>query len=79
VLARLCPVDLSAPAFPEGAVVRAPLGHVAAILISVPGGIEVLVMRSFTATAAHEIATAMRGLAGRDALSRGGAADAAWR
>jgi heterotetrameric sarcosine oxidase gamma subunit len=71
VLARLCPVDLSAAAFPEGSAARAPVGHVAAILIAVPGGLEVMVMRSFTATAAHEIAVAMRRLAGRDALRRG--------
>ncbi len=71
ILARLCPVDLSRAAFPEGAVARAPVGHVAAILISVAGGIEVLAPRSFTATTAHEIAIAMRGLAGRDALRRG--------
>lgn len=69
VLARLTPLDLARAVFPPGSAARSLLGHVPVILIAVPEGVDLLVMRSFTATAAHEIAIAMRAVAAISEIS----------
>jgi heterotetrameric sarcosine oxidase gamma subunit len=74
VLARLVPVDPDGSAFGEGRVARTALRHVACALSRDAAGFEIMVMRSFAATAAHEIVEAMAGVAARAALTRGGAA-----
>jgi len=68
VLARLVPLDLDPAAFPPGAAARTELRHIACLIRAMDGGFELLVMRSFTATAVHEIAAAMRAVAARAEL-----------
>ena len=65
VLMRHVPVDLRASALPPGRAIRAPLGHMSAILIRDEDGFLVLVFRSMVRTAWHEIETAMRTVAAR--------------
>ena len=65
VLARLCPLDLRLAAFGVGQVARSQLQHVAALIVRVDDGFQIMVMRSFAATAVHEIETAMKGVAAR--------------
>lgn len=65
VLARLVPIDLRPAALPEGACARTLLGHVPALILRRAGGLEVLVMRSYLATAWHEVETALRARAAR--------------
>ena len=65
VLMRHVPVDLRAAAFPPGRAIRAPLGHMSAVLIRETEGFLVLVFRSMVRTAWHEIETAMRTVAAR--------------
>ena len=69
VLARLVPLDLRADRFSDGATARTLLGHIAAHLTARADGIEIAVMRSFGASAVHEIERAMRGVAARQALA----------
>ncbi|HMR54961.1 MAG TPA: sarcosine oxidase subunit gamma [Amaricoccus sp.] len=71
VLARLLPLDLDPAASFEGAAARSLLRHVPCLLLAAGPGWEIWVQRSFTRTAVHEIAGAMRSLAGRRALERG--------
>ncbi len=71
VLARLVPLDLAPVAFPAGGVARSLLGHVDCLLIAGTAGFEILVARSFTRTAVHDIETAMRAVAARRALPQG--------
>lgn len=69
VLARLTPLDLRDAVFPEGASARTLLGHMTAgICRTGPETYEIMVFRSMTRTAVHEIARAMKGIAGRAAL-----------
>ncbi len=66
VLARLVPLDLRLPAFGPGATARTALVNCPALLARRdPATVEIWVMRSMAATAVHEIATAMRGVAAR--------------
>ncbi len=66
VLARLVPLDLAPDAFPPGATARTELRHIMCALTALDGGgYEILVMRSFTGSAVHEIETAMRAVAAR--------------
>lgn len=68
VLMRLVPLDLRPAAFPVGRAVRAPLGHMSAILIREPSdSILVLTFRSMARTAWHEIEVAMHSVAARAA------------
>ncbi len=67
VLARLVPVDLRPGACPEGTALRTLLGHVPALILRRGGGFEVMVTRSYLATAWHEVETALRQLAARQA------------
>lgn len=65
---RLVPLDLRPAAFPVGRAVRAPLGHMSAILIREPSdSILVLTFRSMARTAWHEIEVAMHSVAARAA------------
>ena len=68
VLARLCPLDLREPAFPEGSATRTLLGHMTAVIARHDGAFEILTMRSMAATLAHELERAMRGVAARRAM-----------
>jgi sarcosine oxidase subunit gamma len=65
VLMRQIPLDLRAAAFPPGRAVRAPLGHMSAVVIRDEAGFLILIFRSMTRTAWHEIETAMRTVAAR--------------
>ncbi|MFN3292332.1 MAG: sarcosine oxidase subunit gamma [Gemmobacter sp.] len=69
VLARLVPLDLSAPAFPPGTAARSLLGHMSVVLMRPePQTWQLLVFRSMARTAVHELQAAMTSLAGRAAL-----------
>jgi len=66
VLARLCPLDLRLLSFPVGKTARSQVQHVAALIHrTAPDAFDIMVMRSFGATAVHDIATAMKALAAR--------------
>jgi sarcosine oxidase subunit gamma len=65
VLARLTPLDLRPSSFPRGRTARSLLGHMTAQITPVEGGFELLVMRSMAATAAEEVAQAMRSIVAR--------------
>lgn len=66
VLARLVPMDLRIAAFPEGAVARAPLNHMAAeIRRSGVDRFDLWVFRSMAQTAVHELKAAMTSVAAR--------------
>jgi methylglutamate dehydrogenase subunit D len=67
-LARLVPLDLDPAAFRPGAVARTPLRHIPCLLLRTDAGFELLVPRSLTRTAAHDLAEAMRAVAARAAL-----------
>ena len=72
MLARLVPIDLDPAAFPPGSAARSMLGHVPLLLVNGDDGFELLVPRSYARTAVEELATAMRGVAARAALTPGG-------
>lgn len=65
VLARHVPVDMRLAAFPVGRAVRAPLGHMSAVIVREDAGFLILTFRSMARTAWHELETAMRTLAAR--------------
>ena len=66
VLARLCPLDLRLAEFPPGRVARSQLGHVMMVIERTgPDGFTIMVMRSFAATAVHDLSTAMTAVAAR--------------
>lgn len=66
VLMRHVPLDLRLHAFPLGRAVRAPLGHMSAIVLrETEDAFLVLTFRSMARTAWHEVETAMRSVAAR--------------
>lgn len=66
VLMRHVPLDLRLHAFPLDRAVRAPLGHMSAIVIrETADSFLVLTFRSMARTAWHEVETAMRSVAAR--------------
>ena len=65
VLARLVPLDLRERAFPDGSVARTALGHLSVALLRDGAAFEVWALRSMAGTLAHELARAMRSVAGR--------------
>lgn len=65
VLMRHIPLDLRSHAFAPGRAVRAPLGHMSAVIIRDEAGFLILIFRSMVRTAWHEIETAMRSVAAR--------------
>ena len=66
VLMRHVPMDLRLTAFPVGRAVRAPLGHMSAILLRESAeGFLVLTFRSMARTAWHELEIALRTVAAR--------------
>lgn len=69
VLARLTPVDLRSSVFARGQTVRSELGHMM-VSLSCTGKetFEIMVMRSMTKTAIHDLETAMANIAARAAL-----------
>jgi heterotetrameric sarcosine oxidase gamma subunit len=68
VLARLLPLDLDPAAFPEGAAARSALRHVPCLVIATEEGFDLLVPRSYAASAVADLAEAMRSVAARAAL-----------
>lgn len=70
VMARLCPLDLSAEVFPAGSAARSEFAHMMALITAIPNGFGIMVMRSFTATAVHHIKDAMASVAAQAPLSR---------
>ncbi len=69
-LMRLYPIDLRAASFPPGHAARAPLNHMASVLMRVADdAFELLVFRSMAQTAWHEVETAMKHLAARGGIS----------
>ncbi len=66
VLARLVPVDLRVPHFPQGATARTLLGHMNASITRIaPDGFHILVFRSMAGTLWHELQSAMESVAAR--------------
>lgn len=65
-LMRLIPLDLRA--MQPGDAARAPLGHMQSVIMRLEAGFELLVFRSMAQTAWHEIETAMKALAARQAV-----------
>lgn len=69
VLARLTPLDLRDAAFPEASTARTMIGHMTASLTRIgPDTYEIMVFRSMTRTAVHEITRAMKGVSTRAGL-----------
>lgn len=66
VLARLCPLDLRAAAFPVGTSARSVLQHLPALLVRVGDqAFQIATYRSMAATLLHEVEAAMRAVAAR--------------
>ncbi|PRY26031.1 sarcosine oxidase subunit gamma [Aliiruegeria haliotis] len=70
-LARLTPLDLRPDVFGVGQTARSLLGHITAQVTPIDGGFEIMVMRSFARSAAHEIEVAMRSVAARAEVAEG--------
>jgi len=69
VLARLTPLDLNRAVFKRGHAARSLLGHMSAVILRTgENTFEIMVFRSMARTAVHELETAMRAVAARDAL-----------
>ncbi len=69
VLARLTPVDLRDTAFPVGATARTLLGHMTASITRLEHATwEIMVFRSMTRSAIHDLSRAMKGVAARASL-----------
>lgn len=69
VLARLTPIDLRDASFPQAATARTLLGHMTVSLTRIgPETYEIMVFRSMTQTAVHDLTRAMKGVAARAAL-----------
>ena len=69
-LMRLYPIDLRANSFPTGHAARAPLKHMASVLMRVgEDAFEMLVFRSMAQTAWHEVETTMKHLAARGGIA----------
>ena len=65
VLMRHVPLDLRLAAFPVGRAVRAPLGHMSAVIVREDSGFLILTFRSMARTAWPEIEVAMHSVAAR--------------
>jgi len=61
VMTRLCSLDLDA--LEQGQTARAEFAHMMSCITPVPGGFEIMIMRSFAKTATHHTREAMRNLA----------------
>lgn len=68
VLARLCPLDLDAGAFPDGATARTDLAHVAGQITRAGEGFELMVPRSYAGHLHHELHAAMVSVAAQAGL-----------
>ncbi len=69
VLARLTPLDLRPATFGRGQTARSTLVHMMAVITCTAADrFEIMVMRSMTQSAVHDITRAMQGLAARAAL-----------
>ena len=68
VMARLCPLDVSVEAFPEGSVARTEFAQMMALVTAIPGGFGVMVMRSFVASALRDLRDAMASVAAQAQL-----------
>jgi heterotetrameric sarcosine oxidase gamma subunit len=68
-LARLVPLDLSPAAFPVGAAARSMLGHMNMLIVQAEEGVfTLMVYRSMTGTAVHELSRVMRMVCARTAI-----------
>ncbi|PSL20023.1 sarcosine oxidase subunit gamma [Shimia abyssi] len=68
VLARLVPVDLRAAVFKRGHTVRTMLQHMSVSITRVgDSAFQIMAFRSMAKTLVHEVETAMKGVAARDA------------
>lgn len=69
VLARLCPLDLRAAAFPVGTSARSVLQHLSVLLIRTgPEAFQIAAYRSMAGTLLHDLSGAMKAVAARAAL-----------
>ena len=69
VLARLTPLDLNPGMFKRGHAARSLLGHMNMVIARVGAeAFEIMVFRSMTKTAVHELEEAMKSIAARAAL-----------
>lgn len=71
VLARLCPLDLSEEAFAKDAAARSELSHMMCAISRCKDGYNVMVLRSFARTVAHDVTNAMRSIAAQTSLHSG--------
>lgn len=69
VLARLLPIDTHPSVFAAGSVARTLLRHVMCLVVAEGDGFDILVMRSFAASAADDLGEAMQRVAGRAAIA----------
>jgi len=63
VMARLCPIDLRAGVFKRGYSARTELAHMMTLVTRTTKGFEIMIMRSFSQTAVHNIVAAMESVA----------------
>lgn len=68
VLARLCPLDLSPSAFPQGTTARSDLAHVSASISAIQNGFRILAMQSFKNSVTRDLRNAMRSLAAQSEM-----------
>lgn len=69
VLARVCPIDTRPSAFKRGHTARTELAHMMSVVSCTSGGFEIMVMRSFARTAAHQLMDAMDSIAAQNAIA----------
>jgi sarcosine oxidase subunit gamma len=67
VMARLCPIDVSA--MQQGDVARSLIGHMSAIIIREADGFQIMVFRAFAKTLIHEMHRAMRTVAAKSTIA----------
>jgi sarcosine oxidase subunit gamma len=67
-LARLLPIDLDPAVLPDDRALRSVLHHTPCLLLTAAGGFDLLVPRSYTRTAVHDLTTAMSSVAATEAL-----------
>lgn len=67
-LARLLPIDLDPAVLPDDRALRSVLHHTPCLLVTAAGGFDLLVPRSYTHTAVHDLTTAMTSVAATETL-----------
>ncbi len=69
VMARVCPLDLRRETFRRADAARTELAHMMAVVIGLPKGFEIMVMRSFARTAVERLHDAMTSVAAQQSPS----------